>query len=191
MPESMEAREAVADIYAGVLLSLAQASGTVEAVRDELESLRDLESADRAFASFMASHAIDSDRRAPSLEKMFRGRLSDTVVDTLQVMNRNGRSGLVGPLARRYVLRMEAAAGQVEVCATTAVPLDEAQREDVRQLAAELSGKSPVMEYREDAALIGGLVLQIGDVRYDDSVRSRIEALRDQLAERGERGLVR
>ncbi|MCG3127602.1 MAG: ATP synthase subunit delta [Phycisphaerae bacterium] len=191
MPESLEAREAVADIYAGVLLSLAQASGTVEAVRAELESLRELEAADREFAAFMASHAIDSDRRAPSLEKMFRGRLSDMVVDALQVMNRNGRSDLVGPLARRYVVRMEEAAGQVEVCATTAVALDDGQREEVRRLAEQLSGKAAVMEFREDAALIGGLMLQIGDVRYDDSVRSRIEALRGQLAERGERGLVR
>ena len=61
---------------------------------------------------------------------------------------------------------------------------------NLAQLAAELSGRLPLMEYVVDPEVIGGLVLQIGDCRFDSSVRSRLRAARTQLLERSSRGLA-
>jgi len=180
---------ALADVYAAALFSLAQESRQVDVVRQELEELARLQQREPAFAEFTQSDAIDSDRRGPGLEKMFRGRLSDAVLNTLLVMNRNGRSALLEPLCRCYVLRQEAAAGQVEASATTAVRLRDDEQEEVRRIAAEVSGKTPILNFAVDPGILGGLVLQIGDLRYDNSVRRQLEVARSRLLERAERGL--
>ena len=189
MPDSIDQLQAVADVYAAALFSVATESGTVASVCEELEEIVRLQNTDKDFATFMAAGSIDCDRRAASLEKLLRGRLSDAVLNTLLIMNRNGRSALVEYVLRRFVIRQQTAAGEVEVRATSAVELDEQQRNKVTERAAGLSGRTPIMEWAVDPKIIGGLVLQIGDLRYDNSVRQQLAAVRSSLFERSQRGL--
>ena len=183
--ESLE----IADVYAAALFDLAKQAGQVAEVRGELEELAGLEESEPAFARFMRSGAVDDDKRAESLEKMFRGRLSDVVLNTLQVMNQHGRAGLLSGLLRAYVLREQHEQGQIEVVAASAVELDEAQRAELERWAAELSGQKPLVEYVVDPDLVGGVVVQIGDYRFDHSVARHLRAARAQLLERSRRGL--
>ena len=189
MPDSIDQQLAIADVYANALFALARQQNAEEAIRGELDELVRLEQADASFAAFMKSSAIDADRRAASLEKMFRGKLSDTLLNTLLVMNRNGRCGLAPQLHRRFVVYMEEAAGQVEVTATSAVGLTDEQKQAVTAKAAALTGKAPVMEWVVTASILGGLILQIGDLRYDNSVRRQLETARSKLLQRSEAGL--
>ncbi len=179
----------VADVYAAALFELAQEAGTVDVVWDELAELVRLHEADAAFAAFIDSWAVDDDDRERSLEKIFRGRLGDMVLNTLQVMNRHDRAGLLPQLLRAFVLRVEVARGQVEVVATSAVTLTDAERAEIAKVAASLAGKTPLVEYVVDAGIIGGLVLQVGDYRLDNSIRRQLLTARDRLYERGNQGL--
>lgn len=179
----------LAAAYAQALYELAEAGGQVQAVAAELEALAAAVERDRALAEFLASPAVDPDRRAASLERSLRGRLCDLLVDALLVMNRHGRLGLLAAVAREYVLRMERAAGQVEVTVVTAVEPDDALRDRIAQVAASLTGRRPLVEYRVDPEILGGLVLSVGDWRYDASLRRRLMVVRERLRERGRRGL--
>ncbi|MFH1748940.1 MAG: ATP synthase F1 subunit delta [Planctomycetota bacterium] len=180
---------AVADVYAAALFQLATAAGTVDDVRAELADLVRLEEENPDFGKFMTSTAVDDDARAASLEKMFRGRLSDIVLNTLQVMNQHERAGLLPQLLRAFVVRIEDARGQIKVTATSAVELNKALKKQVHELAEKLSGKQPLVEFGVDRELIGGLILHIGDYRFDDSVRRHLQVIRAQLLERSQRGL--
>ncbi len=189
MAETFDEQLQLADVYAAALFALATEQDVVPAVRDELAELVRLMEIEPGFASFLSSGAVDDDHRRASLEKMFRGKLSDLMLNTLHVMNDHGRVHLLRALLRAYVLRQEHAAGQIEVRAKTAVPLSDDQKEQVRQLAAELSGKEPLMEFDVEPGMIGGLIVQVEDYRFDDSLRRHLMVARQQLFERGERGL--
>ncbi|MGE0479165.1 MAG: ATP synthase F1 subunit delta [Phycisphaerae bacterium] len=190
MPETLDRQLELADVYAQALFELALAQDAVADVRAELDALAGMVAADDELAAFFRSEALDSERRAGLLEKWFRGKLSDLVLNTLLVANRNGRVGFVEPLRRAFVLRQERAAGQVEAVATTAVPLDDAGREQVRAIAGKLSGQQPLVDFRVDEQILGGLILQIGDWRYDDSVRRQLRGAAQRLRTRGELGLT-
>jgi F0F1-type ATP synthase delta subunit len=47
------------------------------------------------------------------------------------------------------------------------------------------------MEFVVEPELIGGLVMQIGDYRYDYSLRRQLQLARTRLRARGDRGLRR
>jgi len=190
MAKSLDTQLELADVYAEALFELAEEAGRVDQVRSELEDLARLGSLGEPLADFLAADAIDPDRRADSLEKIFRGRLSDPLLNTLQVMNQHGRAALVPSLARAFALRQEHAAGQVEVTAVTAVQLTAAQRGAVERVARELSGRIPLVNYVVDPKILGGLVLTIGDWRFDNSLRRRLHELRARLRERADRGLA-
>lgn len=189
MAESVDEQLEVADVYAAALFELASAADSTALVRSELEELVRLAEIEPGFATFLSSRAVDDDDRKASLENMFRGQLSDLVLDTLQVMNLHERAHLLVPLLRCYAVRQEHAAGQVEVVASSAVQLNQTQKAEIQTLAADLSGKRPLVKYVVDPDVIGGLVLQIGEYRFDYSIRRHLWEARGRLLERSERGL--
>lgn len=190
MPETADKLNPIAGVYATALYALASEHRVVDQVRDELSELVKLQQLESGFAAFMSSSALDDDHRAAGLEKMFRGKLSDIVLNTLLVLNQHGRVGMLDALFREFVRRHEDASGEVKAVAITAAPVDGAVRQRIERVAAEVSGRRPVIEFRVDPSLLGGLVLQIGDWRYDNSVRRQLEAARRRLRERSERGLA-
>jgi F-type H+-transporting ATPase subunit delta len=67
---------------------------------------------------------------------------------------------------------------------TSAVPLPDDQREQLRQELRAKYNKEPVLTTQVNPALLGGVVIRVGDWIYDASVRTRLETLRKQLTER-------
>lgn len=189
MAVSLDSLMEFAGVYASALFSLAREHGKIDVVRHELDELVKLAELTPEFDAFLNSAALDDDHRAAGLERMFRGKLSDEVLNTLQVMNRNGRNGLLRALARSYALQQEEAAGQVEAFVTTAVELSDDEKQAVTKVTAEKTGKSPLMAFRVDPEILGGLILQVGDLRYDNSIRSQLHEARERLMERSEVGL--
>ena len=111
------------------------------------------------------------------------------MLNTLLVMNQHGRSAMLRALHRRFVLRQEDAANEVEVKVTSAVELNKAQRAEAAGIAARISGKTPLVDYVIDPDVLGGMILQVGQLRMDNSVRRHLNDVRFRFADRGERGL--
>lgn len=80
---------------------------------------------------------------------------------------------------------------RIEVRVTSAVELNNEHKVRLEQLAARLSGRKPIMQFVVDASVIGGLVMQVGDFRFDYSLRRQLQLARTRLRERGDRGLRR
>jgi len=64
----------------------------------------------------------------------------------------------------------------------SAVPLDDAQRSSLEQTLARRFGDNLEAEYEVDAALIGGVVVRVGDEVIDGSLAGKLSALRERLA---------
>lgn len=190
----MEARHdnetlAAARPYAAALLEIAEEAGTADQVREELDAVERLAAESRGFRDYLVNPAIDTEAREKGLERMFRGKASDLVVDTLQVMNRKGRAALAPAMAAAYRALHDRRERRVEVRVTSAVPLDDAQR---RRLAAAIergTGLTPSLVERIDPNLVGGLVVALGDTKIDASIASRVKNLSEALRERASRQL--
>jgi len=175
---------AVARVYARSLLVLAEEDGISDEVRAELAGLAAEVATHPEISSFLASPLVGEARRAEAVEAMFRGRLSDLLVDTLQVMNAKGRLALLRALALAFEEELDRLRGRVDVVVTTAVPLSDELRERVRSVAAERSGKQPRLVESVDPEILGGMVLRIGDRKLDASVASELRRMDLRLKDR-------
>src|SRR5437868_5141564 len=106
---------AVADVYAEALLRAAEAKGQQEEVASQVAELREYMQSHQDFAEFLNSASLDDDARRESLERVFRGKMNDLVLDTLQVLNRRNRLHLAAAVARAVELRMKRQRNQQEV----------------------------------------------------------------------------
>ncbi len=175
---------AIARVYAQAALSLAEAQGAGDEVLEELQSLSVQMDRDPGFESFLSSPLVNTEERRQSLDRMFRGQMSETLLDTLQVMNNKGRSGLVRALVEAYTQEHEELRGEVRVQVKTAVPLTDGLRQQLQQVVSSYTGKSAKLEESVDSTLIGGLVVQLADRKIDTSVSKEIRGLEQRLLDR-------
>lgn len=174
-----------ARIYAEALLNAADKEGVSEEALRELTEIReDILERYPAFAALLVSNSLSIDRRDTILGDALGGRALPVVERFLRVLNRHNRLELVGPILILANQLLDRRLNRRPVLVKSAVALDDGQVEALRgRLAPLLAGATPILTIEVDPALIGGIVVQIGDDLYDMSVRSRLTKLRKQLVE--------
>ncbi len=177
----------IADSYAEALLALSEEKGCSDELLDELSELTSGLETDQVLAHFLTSPAVDDDVRREGLEKAFRGRLSDLLVDTLQVLNEKGRTELLPTLYERYRLGLERIRGEVDVHVTSAFPMSDASRQRLTDVLRDSLELTPRLIEKVDANMLGGLVIQVGDKKMDCSASHRLRQLRERFRDRASR----
>jgi F-type H+-transporting ATPase subunit delta len=184
-----EQQLAIARVYAQALLGLADRQGEVDEILEQLEQLRSMMDEAPALEDFLRTPLVQEETRKVALEKLFRGRASDLLVDTLQVMNRKGRLGLIQALVVAYREEYEELKGRIDVRVTTAVPLNDSLRQHLRVATSEVTGKEAQLVEKVDQSILGGMILRIGDQKIDTSIAKEIRQLGEQMVERASREL--
>ncbi len=179
-----EKQVAVARVYSRSMLELAEKDGQAAALLEELQALVAAMHDNPGFRDFLVSPLVDVGDRERIVEKQFRGRLSDLLVNSLQVLNQHGRLDVLETLAGVYRDEYQELHGEVDVYVTTAVPLSDALRQEIEASAERLVGRTPKLIAEVDESLIGGLVVRVDDRKFDTSVARALRNLRDELGER-------
>jgi F-type H+-transporting ATPase subunit delta len=102
----------------------------------------------------------------------------------LHLLTDKGRIGEIEEIGEEFERLCAQEEGVLNVELTTAVELtDEDAAAIVRQIE-EASGRRVEATRSVDPALVGGVVLEVGSLRLDSSIRGRLERLRRELTTR-------
>jgi F-type H+-transporting ATPase subunit delta len=174
----------VARRYAEALIKAAEKEGAVDEVLDELQQIeRDILKPNPRFAQVLASSRIPWPEKDRILRDLLEKRASSLLLRFLRVLNRHERLGYMVAVASAARAIWDKRHRRVPVRVTSAVPLDESQLQSLRQGLERMTGSTPILAVSTDPSLIAGLVVQVGDLRYDASARSRLAQLRQRLIE--------
>ncbi len=105
----------------------------------------------------------------------------DEVNDTMRVILERGDDKLLPLISARYNDLFRAQGDVTVVDVTTAIPLDDDLRREVKEfLKAEYSGPIQLVE-TVDPSIIGGIIVNARGERKDASVRTQLESARQAL----------
>jgi len=173
--------EPLAGVYAEALLAQVPSDPEAEEVAEELDAIVALLDGIEGFEGLLTAALLSHAERCEIVERIFHGRISEPVEATLLVMAQAGRLGLLRTLQRVYRSALNHRQGKLEVTVITAVELTDAQREHVVEALAETLGAQPVGTFLIDPELLGGMLVRIGDLIYDASIRSDLAKLQRRL----------
>jgi F-type H+-transporting ATPase subunit delta len=183
-PRVSDATTELAHRYAEALIGAAEKEGGVERLLEELDEIeKDVLKAFPRFAELLASPRVSTAHKDRALTDVFGKGASSLVLRFLRVLNRHERAGLLSVVAREARAIWDRRNHRIPVHVRAAFPLDEKQLQTLRDRLAALTGATPVLLVSTDPDLIGGLVVQVGDHRYDASVKNRLAQLRQRLIE--------
>ncbi len=177
----------VARQYAEAIHGLAAPAGQAEAVLEELRAVADLLAGQPELGEMLASPIVPEARKLAVIERIFTDRLSELAFDALRVIARRGRMGILPAIVRALAQQLNRQQGAFDVEVTTAVPLDEATRWHVLERVRGMVAGEPILHERVDGAILGGLIIRVGDRVLDASVRRELEGYDKQLRRPGAR----
>ncbi|MBI4496284.1 MAG: ATP synthase F1 subunit delta [Chloroflexi bacterium] len=165
--------------YAQAVFQIAAEQGLFAHMRADLERIS-AAAQDETLAAVMDSPRVPFDVK----EELARGQFSDLhpiALNLALLLISKRRLGLAPELAREFAALVDEAQGIAHAEVTTAVPLSEAEQQQVAQRLSALTGKQIVLRAKVDPDILGGLIAKIGDQLIDGSARTRLVQLRRTL----------
>ncbi len=174
----------VAYRYAQSLLDLSLERGQLGEVHADMVLLGKVCAGSQELRVMLKSPVIRPDAKRKVLDKVLDphiGKLSNTFID---VLVRKGREALLPDVAAAFQEIYRQHQGIVVCTVTTAVPLTAEEHGQVARIAgARYPGKTIQVEERVDPTILGGGIIQVGDLQWDASVKNKLGRIRRTLAE--------
>lgn len=165
--------------YARALFDLAVEKNTTGQWATDLAQLAEAMQ-DEQFNLFLKHAEVPLDRKIESVAAVLPE--IDPMVRNLGALlvTRNSVDS-IGDVAVAYNRLVDDRLGRQQVEVTTAVDLEPAEAERIREFVTGLIQRQVVMTTRVDESILGGMVIQVGDRLMDGSTRSKLEELRKQV----------
>lgn len=172
----------VATTYAEALYQAAAHKDVVAQIASDLDALAEALGAESDVARVLNNPKVDSRAKKAALGAL-AGTANPLTINLLQVLVDRGRLEELPAVAQAFAERVASAEGRLAVEVTTAIPLVDDLRAKVVARIREQTGKTPEITERVDPDIIGGLVLRVGGVVTDASVRGRFDGLRRTITD--------
>ena len=166
--------------YASALVQTTQGKGP-----DVLNQLRIVEAAlesDPVVAKFIVSELISGDEKRRVLEiALSKLPLLDEVKGLAYVMAENQRLGEWPSVVLAYEKSTDEENGIVRGVVRSTSPLGPEQRQVLEKKITQVTGKRVILEFNVDPDVLGGLVAEVGSLRFDDSLQTQLRLLNEEL----------
>ena len=164
--------------YAQALYDAAFEQNRLDAVIDEMASLGQLIEASEPLRRLLADRLADTAQAAPVLNQALQAQgFSPLVRNLVQVALANRRLPDLAALITGFAAYVAAKRGDVVAEITSAHPLSDLQRNQLRARLTEAGYGRVTLRETIDPAVLGGLAVKIGAKLYDTTLRSRLERL--------------
>jgi len=179
------AADRVAKIYAQAIIEAGEAAGCRPEVIAELATLaRDVLPTVPEAATVFASPKVTAEEKDRIIDRVTGGRMKPTTTNALHVLARHGRLGMLGAVVDAAERLADERDGRQQAVFTTAIPLDAAEQARIVADTEKALSASLKPRFVVDPAVIGGLVVRVGDTIYDQSVATGLARLGGRLQQR-------
>jgi len=173
--------EELAQVYANALFEVASENGVLDEVREQLGQFADELGENRDLQVFLFSPYFSSQEKKEGIGKIVEGA-DERFLNFLELLAERHRMPALFRIRRVYDSLWREENRLLPVTVTSAAPLDEGLVQGLGERIEEQTGKKVELTSKVDADVLGGLVLQVGNMVLDASIRNRLEQLRKQVA---------
>ena len=169
------------DAYAQALLGIAQSEERTSEVEDELFRFARIVEGNDELRMALANPGLPADRRAAIVDELLEGRALILTRAMASFVVGAGRGHDLPAIIERFV-ELAAQTRDREVAEVrSAVALDDAQVQKLAQSLSRSTGKNIEVKVVVDPAVMGGIVVTIGDTVIDGTVRHRLDQLKETI----------
>jgi F-type H+-transporting ATPase subunit delta len=167
--------------YAETLLILAKRDGQEEEWGALIDSIAAAMREDGMLRNFLGSPRIAATQKIEILEKALGRRVPHLFLRFLETVIMKRRQMVIPEIAAEYRALIDEAEDRVHAGVVVAREPSEPERDALARQLSRLFGKRVVPHISLDPAILGGVVVRVGDTVMDGSVRRRLATLKRRM----------
>ena len=171
----------IARNYAAALFELGERHASTDRFADLMGGLAGAMAVEPRIKVVLESPRVPKVTKEQILRDALTSLAPEVFLRFLAAVIKRGRQSLLPHIAEEYGALVDQKYNRIHAGVTLARTPDEALKSAVIAQLREATGKDVVARFREDPAILGGIVLRIGDRIIDGSVRRRMMRLKRQL----------
>ncbi len=170
-----------ARVYAEALFEAGKDRGRLDVLHEQLGQFADAVDGNRDLQVFLFSPYLSSADKTEGLARAISGAEPE-LTNFLELLVEKHRMPEIFRIRRELDELWKKENRRLDVTVTSAVELDEAVVKKIGEEVERQTGEEVDLASRVDDGILGGIVLQVGNMVLDASIRSRLEKLRKSVA---------
>ena len=171
----------IARNYAEALLSLARKANDLEGWGVALQGVVTAVEEDIRLRNFLAAPQISAAQKNIVIGKAFATKLPKPMVRFLQKLVLNRRQMLLSEVSVEYGNLVDEATGRIHAQVTVSRETNDADRKAIAQQLSRAFARTVVPHISVNEAILGGVIVKVGDRVMDGSVRKRLKTLKARI----------
>src|SRR5215467_1501924 len=171
----------VAHVYAGALFEAGKDKGKLDSLQSQLAQFVDVVDRNQELQVFLFSPYLSSADKREGLGRAISGAEPE-LINFLELLVEKHRMPEIFRIRREFDELWKKENRRLDVTVISAVELDEAVVKKIGEEVERQTGEEVDLASRIDEGIIGGIVLQVGNMVLDASIRNRLEKLRQSVA---------
>ena len=173
--------EEIAEVYARALFEVGRDNDVLDRVHDELGEFAEALDEDRNLQVFLFSPYFSSEEKKDGIRRIVSDA-DERVLNFLELLAERHRMPALFRIRRIFDGLWAEENKLLPVVVTSATELDSGLVEDIGKRIQEQTGRRVELSSNVDPDVLGGLMVRVGNMVLDGTVRNRLERLRKQVA---------
>jgi len=170
-----------AHVYAGALFEVGREKGKLDTLQQQLSEFTDAIDRNHELQVFFFSPYLSSEEKKEGLKRAISGAEPE-LINFLELLVDKQRMPEIFRIRREFEELWKQENRRIDVTVTSAVELDPEVVAKIGQEVERQTGEEVDLSSAVDDRILGGIVLQVGNMVLDASIRSRLEKLRKSVA---------
>jgi F-type H+-transporting ATPase subunit delta len=174
--------EEIAHVYSRSLFEVASEQGKLDLIQQQLGQFADALDGNRELQVFLFSPYFSTEEKKDGLDRAVT-EADPILLNFLELLVEKHRMPVLFRIRSRFEELWAQENRRLEVTVTSAVELDPSVVKRIGTEIEKQTGQTVELSGRVDDNILGGIVLQVGNMVLDASIRNRLEKLRKSVAQ--------
>lgn len=172
----------IAERYVKALFDVATAAGAAAAVEKDLQTLAAALNESAEFSKFLHNPLLSRKQKAEVAAALL-ARLGANKVTTqfISLLAAQNRLDLLAEMAKLFIEKCALSRGEISAELVVASKVSAADSEAIASALGKAYNKKINLSIREDKAIVGGSIINIGSLRLDGSLAGKLDRLKQKL----------
>ncbi len=167
--------------YAEAVFRASVSLNYLEAVNNDLAELSDKMKTSREFRYFMLTPRIKKNRKKELITKLFIDKFSEVTFRFLFMLIDKRRQEYIKNINEYFKILYARHHQRMDVTAVSSTVLTDNEKNTLKQNIEKATGKIISIINKIDSSIIGGLIIEIENKIYDNSIKNQLESLKKEM----------
>ena len=171
----------VSERYAKSLYSLAKEKGSIVEVLEDIKTFQKTIAANLNLATVFNSPIINSSKKQAILNQLFAPHFQPITSSFFKLVLEKGRDFELNGIAKAFIAEDKKQKGINDCLIVSAAPLTPELLTILTEKAEKIAGGKIEVTVKIDPSLIGGYIIKVSDLEFDESVKTKLLKIRSEL----------